>query len=82
MKHGQGKLTKINSEEPPLFGAYANDKLDGIATKGDVAILYKDGMEIDLSEEEDPKYRQMRLMLSLFITCLFYGMLILYFVYE
>ena len=45
MKHGQGKLTRknVDSEEVelPIFGAFANDKLDGLAKQGEKTTLYK-----------------------------------------
>ena len=46
MKHGQGKYTAKNVDEPekiepPIYGSFANDKLDGMATRGGETILYK-----------------------------------------
>ena len=32
MKHGQGKLMRSNQE--PIYGSFANDKLNGLATQG------------------------------------------------
>ena len=78
MKHGQGKYTNICSKEPPIFGPYANDKLDGIATKGDETILYKEGMEIDLSDnDKDPK-RNDRFGIGFLSCLLWYGALLVY----
>lgn len=59
MKHGQGKLMRSNQE--PIYGSFANDKLNGLATQGEEIMLFKDGMRIELGKEEGPKTKILKL---------------------
>ena len=73
MKHGRGKLTFIDSEEPPIYGSWANDKLDGLATQGESTTLYKEGLEIELSGRGMTCSRAYKAFCGLLALCLIYG---------
>ena len=81
MKHGQGKYIKIGSDEAPIFGAFANDKLDGMATKGSETILYKEGMEIDLSGKDVNCARVYKGFCGALAFCFIYGIPFMYLTY-
>ena len=49
MKHGRGKYTNKKGDQLPIFAPMENDKLNGLGVQGDKTILFKEGMEVNLS---------------------------------
>ena len=52
MKHGRGKYTNKKGDQQPIFAPMENDKLNGLGVQGDKTILFKEGMEVNLSGNE------------------------------
>lgn len=50
MKHGRGRLK--DGEEPEIYGAWSNDKLNGLANVEGTTVLYKEGMAVTLTGKE------------------------------
>ena len=51
MRHGRCKYTR--KDKKPIFGTFANDKPNGLATTGDgKTVLFKDGMMVVLTGNE------------------------------
>ena len=46
-----GKYTKKKGDQTPIFAPMENDKLNGlgVGVQGDKTILFKEGMEVNLS---------------------------------
>jgi hypothetical protein len=52
MKHGRGKYTNKKGNQVPIFAPMENDKLNGLGVQGEKTILFKEGMEVNLSGDE------------------------------
>lgn len=52
MKHGRGKYTNKKGDQLPIFAPMENDKLNGLGVQGDKTILFKEGMEVNLTGNE------------------------------
>lgn len=83
MKHGRGRLTKKNIDEPheePIFGAFENDQLNGLAVVGGKTAMYKEGLAVQLKNHDKPE-EKMRILYLLCMTAYIYCLPFILFFY-